>query len=90
MLVSGEPDATTGLVHLRAAKTGGGIVVNTYDPADSIVYVHMAPESDPWSRPVVQTRRCTTLPTGYANQSPRTRLRTDSRSVGTRHSRRSA
>ena len=40
--------------------------MNTYDPADSIVYVHMAPESDPWSRPVVETRRCTTLPTGYA------------------------
>lgn len=57
--------------------------MNTYDPADSIVYVHMAPEPDPWSRPVVQSQRCTTLPTGYANQSPRTRLRTDSRSVET-------
>ena len=57
-------------------------MVNTYDPADSIVYVHMARESDPWSPPVIRTQRCTTLPTGYANQSPRTRLRTDSRPGG--------
>ena len=53
--------------------------MNTYDPADSIVYVQMAPESDPWSRPVVETRRCNTLPSGYANQSPRTRLRSETR-----------
>jgi hypothetical protein len=55
--------------------------MNTYDPADSIVYVHMAPQADPWSVPLIETRRCNPLPTGYANQSPRTRLRSDARSV---------
>jgi hypothetical protein len=51
--------------------------MNTYDPASSIVYVHMAPEADPWSRPLVETRRCNQLPTGYANRTSRTRLRSD-------------
>jgi hypothetical protein len=49
--------------------------MTTYDPADGIVHVHMAPQPDPWSSPVVEARRCNTLPAGYANQSPRTRLR---------------
>jgi hypothetical protein len=66
--------------------------MNTYDPADSIVYVHMAPQADPWSIPLIETRRCNPLPTGYANQSPRTRLRSDTRSVRmlSHHDRRSA
>ena len=55
--------------------------MNTYDPADGIVYVHMAPQADPWSAPVIEARRCNTLPSGYANQSPRTRLRSSSRSA---------
>jgi hypothetical protein len=53
--------------------------MNTYDPADGIVYVHMAPQADPWSAPVIEARRCNTLPSGYANQSPRTRLRSETR-----------
>jgi hypothetical protein len=48
--------------------------MTTSAPADA-AHVHMAPETDPWSLPVVEARRCNTLPSGYANQSPRTRLR---------------
>jgi hypothetical protein len=47
----------------------------TYDPADRIVYVHMPREADPFSIPLVSTRRCNQLPTGYANKSTRARLR---------------
>jgi hypothetical protein len=59
----------------------GEIAMNTYDPADNIVYVHMAAQSDPWSQPVIEARRGNTLPAGYANQSPRTRLRSETRSA---------
>ncbi|MGY1643827.1 hypothetical protein ACI782_22190 [Geodermatophilus sp. SYSU D00703] len=55
--------------------------MNTYDPADSIRYVHLAPEPAPRSTPRVEESRCDPLPTGYANQSPRTRLRSDARSA---------
>jgi hypothetical protein len=55
--------------------------MDAYVPADGIVYAHMAPESDPWSLPVVGGRRYNSLPTGYANHSPRTRLRSATRSV---------
>ncbi len=56
--------------------------MNANGPADGIGYVRMAPESDPWSRPVFRARRCNTLPAGYANHSPRTRLRSDARPRG--------
>jgi hypothetical protein len=49
--------------------------VVTYDPADCIVYVHMASERDPYSNPLVSGRTSTRLPPGYANKSIRTRLR---------------
>ena len=52
----------------------GGADVNTYDPKTSIVYVHMARETDAYSTPLVRTPRCGRLPAGYANRSPRTRL----------------
>jgi hypothetical protein len=55
--------------------------MNANVPADGIGHVRMAPESDPWSRPVFRARRCDTLPAGYANHSPRTRLRSGTRSV---------
>ena len=66
--------------------------MNTYDPAGGIAHVHMASQSDPWSQPVIKARRCNTLPTGYANQSPRTRLRSDTRSAraSSSHARRTA
>jgi hypothetical protein len=48
--------------------------VNTYDPADGIVYVHMARESDPYAVPVTSARSGNRLPAGYANHSCRTRL----------------
>ncbi len=48
--------------------------MNTYDPAKSIVYVHMARESDPYATPVTSTRTCNRLPAGYANKSPRTHV----------------
>jgi len=49
--------------------------VHTYDPADCIRYVHMARETDAYPVPLDSGRRCTKLPTGYANGSPRTCLR---------------
>ena len=48
--------------------------MNTYDPSDHIRYVHL---SGPAAAPAVapdSAVACTTLPGGYANQSPRTRL----------------
>jgi hypothetical protein len=49
--------------------------VNTYDPADGIVYCHIPREA---GRNVVAGDRRGTdcrLPSGYANKSPRTRIR---------------
>jgi hypothetical protein len=48
--------------------------VNTYDPAQRIAYVRMAPEADPYAAPLMSTGRRNLLPAGYANKSPRTRL----------------
>jgi hypothetical protein len=48
--------------------------VNIYDPADHILYVHMARETDPYSTPLYSGRTCNELPAGYANRSLRTRL----------------
>jgi hypothetical protein len=48
--------------------------MNTYDPADRIVYRHMNQETDPYAVPVTSTRSTNRLPAGYVNNSPRTRL----------------
>jgi hypothetical protein len=58
--------------------------MNTYDPSDRILYVHLSGPADARSasaEPVAarsaaadSTTTCTTLPSGYANQSPHTRL----------------
>jgi hypothetical protein len=53
--------------------------VNIYDPADAILYVHMARETDPDAIPVVGGRTCARLPVGYANHSARTRIRRPAR-----------
>jgi hypothetical protein len=78
---SPQRNSTTTATGEHSGDRTGETVMNTYDPADGIVYVHMAPQSDPWSLPVIEARRCNTLPTGYANRSPRTRLRSDTRSA---------
>jgi hypothetical protein len=49
--------------------------VNTYDPADGIVYVHLACQTDPCPTFLREERGCTRLPAGYANESPSTALR---------------
>jgi hypothetical protein len=55
--------------------------MNTYDPSDHIRYVHL---SGPAAAPADSAVACTTLPGGYANQSPRTRLqRRAARAVAT-------
>ena len=51
-----------------------GLPVNTYDPADLTVYVHLAGPVYGRSSPVDGGTTCTPLPAQYANQSPRTRL----------------
>jgi hypothetical protein len=48
--------------------------MNTYDPADRILYVHMVREVDPYSTPLESGRTCMRLPVGYANRSSRTCL----------------
>jgi hypothetical protein len=48
--------------------------MNVYDPADLILYVHMPEKAPARSFPVGGGTTCITLPSGYANQSPRTRL----------------
>jgi hypothetical protein len=48
--------------------------VNTYDPANGLVYRHMVRETDPYAIPVTSSRSSDRLPAGYSNSSPRTRL----------------
>ena len=48
--------------------------MNTYDPSDHIRYVHLSGPADARSAPAGSAIVCSTLPSGYANQSPRTRL----------------
>ena len=48
--------------------------MNTYDPSDHIRYVHLSGPADARPTPAHIGIGCTTLPAGYANQSPRTRL----------------
>lgn len=46
--------------------------MKVYDPAERIVYVHLASSGHDPAPPVLDR-----LPAGYANQSPRTRVRRD-------------
>jgi hypothetical protein len=48
--------------------------MNTYDPSDHIRYVHLSGPADARWTPADSATARTTLPAGYANQSPRTRL----------------
>jgi hypothetical protein len=50
--------------------------VNVYDPADRMIYVHLAgPAADRTPAPADRPAECHRLPAAYANQSPRTLLR---------------
>jgi hypothetical protein len=49
--------------------------MNTYDPADYIVYVSMDRSFAPSGTPAASVAAAHRLPSGYANGSPRTRLR---------------
>jgi hypothetical protein len=48
--------------------------MNIYDPSDRILYIHMSGPADARSAAADSGTARTTLPSGYANQSPRTRL----------------
>jgi hypothetical protein len=48
--------------------------VNTYDPAEDIVYRHTPREADFHANPGELGRGVCRLPTGYSNTSPRTRI----------------
>ncbi len=48
--------------------------MNTYDPTDRILYVHMTREEDFYSTPLESGNTYCRLPVGYANRSSRTRL----------------
>ena len=62
--------------------------MNTYDPADLILYVHVGRGTDPASTSSDSGRTCHRLPSGYANRSPLTYLGTAGRSSGCRSRRR--
>jgi hypothetical protein len=50
--------------------------VNVYDPADRMIYVHLAgPAADRTPAAAEGPAECHRLPASYANQSPRTLLR---------------
>ena len=49
--------------------------MNVYDPADRVLYVHIALEMDPYSTPLEGGRTYRRLPAGYANRSSRTCLK---------------
>ncbi len=48
--------------------------MNTYDPADGILYIHMTREMDSYSTPLESGSTYCRLPVGYANRPPRTIL----------------
>jgi hypothetical protein len=56
------------------ATTTRELPMNTYDPSDRILYVHLSGPADSRPAPAARTTTCTALPSGYANQSPHTRL----------------
>ena len=47
--------------------------MNLYDPADRICYVHLSCPAEARTTVADTTTVCSLLPSGYANQSPRTR-----------------
>jgi hypothetical protein len=49
--------------------------MNTYDPSDYIVYVRMDRTFPASESPSARVPAADRLPRGYANESPRTRLR---------------
>jgi hypothetical protein len=49
--------------------------MNTYDPTDGIVYVHLASGTAPDPTLPAEDDDCARLPAGYANDSPSTALR---------------
>jgi hypothetical protein len=53
--------------------------VNVYDPADKVLYVHIAREMDPYSTPLEGGPTYHRLPVGYANRSLRTCLKGEMR-----------
>ena len=57
--------------------------MNTYDPADWILYIHMALEMDASATLADSSHTYCRLPVGYANRSPRTCLRDDRSIPGT-------
>ena len=48
--------------------------MRTYDPAESILYVHLAPGPVAAAVPPHARDECHRLPAGYPNASPRSRL----------------
>lgn len=57
--------------------------MNTYDPAERILYVHMTREIDPYATPLESGRTYKRLPVGYANRFERTRLKSDGKQLRT-------
>jgi len=47
--------------------------MNLYDPAERTCYVHLSTPAEARTTVAGTTAACSLLPSGYANQSPRTR-----------------
>ena len=58
--------------------------MNTYDPAATVLYIHMTREVDPCSTPLESGNTYCKLPIGYANRSSRTRLKLGQHRAGHR------
>lgn len=48
--------------------------MKTYTPRIEYRHPGLTRDPSPWSTPIVTTRTIATLPTGYANHAPATRL----------------
>ena len=59
---------------VKILDTRGGMV-NVYDPADRVLYVHITREMNPYSTPSEGGRTHRRLPVGYANRSLHTCLK---------------
>src|SRR3954471_23565004 len=77
-LVLFEPHAPASPPHPwipPAAWRGGEVTMRTYDPADAILYVHLAQEpATPVTSPKHAGTTCHRLAAGYANRNLETRL----------------
>lgn len=70
---------TRSCLHALSRPVGGVDIVKTYDPRNGIVYRHVDAALDTASASLAWSDAINRLPSGYANGSPRTYLRSPRR-----------